>query len=465
MNNWFRRSLVWLALDRHIAAPLVFAALLRVGLMMVAFLLTGTRVMTQGDTASYLEPGWNLIHHGAFETAGLPETDRTPGYPIFAMLTGMAMGNVLLSAFAQIVLSLVSLLLARRIADRIFPDSRAGVIAAWLFAIEPLSITYTARLMPETLFVMLLLVCIECVLVFQKTARVRVLVIAGLVLAAATFVRPISYYLGFALALGVAVTAPRQRGLWWKAPAVLLVTFLPWLAAWQARNEIETGYSGFSSIVETNLYFFQSAEVSAELQQITLGAEQAKLGYPTEADYLEAHPEQVGWSQTERLHFMRTQAVKVIASHPLLYFKTHMVGVGVVAFTPCATELLQLFRAYPVDGAMPHRIINEGVMLSLERLFVIHPEVTIVMALLEAFLLLLYLFAVWACLRSGVQNLGMWTIVLISAYFLMISGGAQAVGRYRLPVMPLLCILAAGGIVLVYKNKMRGHDSPAVEDI
>jgi hypothetical protein len=31
--------------------------------------------------------------------------------------------------------------------------------------------------------------------------------------------------------------------------------------------------------------------------------------------------------------------------------------------------------------------------------------------------------------------------------------------------MPLLCILAAGGIVLVYKNKMRGHDSPAVEDI
>jgi hypothetical protein len=162
---------------------------------------------------------------------------------------------------------------------------------------------------------------------------------------------------------------------------------------------------------------------------------------------------------------MRTQAVKVIALHPLLYFKTHMVGVGVVAFTPCATELLQLFRAYPVDGAMPHRIINEGVMLSLERLFVIHPEVTIVMALLEAVLLLLYLFAVWACLRSGVQNLGMWTIVLISAYFLMISGGAQAVGRYRLPVMPLLCILAAGGIVLVYKNKMRGHDSPAVEDI
>jgi hypothetical protein len=29
-------------------------------------------------------------------------------------------------------------------------------------------------------------------------------------------------------------------------------------------------------------------------------------------------------------------------------------------------------------------------------------------------------------------------------YFLGISGGAQAVARYRLPVMPELCLLAAG---------------------
>jgi 4-amino-4-deoxy-L-arabinose transferase-like glycosyltransferase len=33
---------------------------------------------------------------------------------------------------------------------------------------------------------------------------------------------------------------------------------------------------------------------------------------------------------------------------------------------------------------------------------------------------------------------------LIAVYFLLLSGGAQAVGRYRMPIMPLLCILAAG---------------------
>ena len=99
MNNWLEGIWIRLKLDRRMAAPLVLAAMLRLGLMVVAFLLTGTQVMMQGDTASYLEPGKNLILHGAFATAGAPEIDRTPGYPVFAMLTGMAFG-VPMAAFS-----------------------------------------------------------------------------------------------------------------------------------------------------------------------------------------------------------------------------------------------------------------------------------------------------------------------------------------------------------------------------
>ena len=463
MNNWRKGSFIAGFFGGRVMAPLVVAALLRLGVMIVAFFLTGTKVMTQGDTASYLEPGRNLIEHGAFTTAGAPETDRTPGYPLFAMFSGMVFDNVLLTVVVQVAVALVSLLLVWRIADRIFPKSHAGVMAAWLFAIEPLSITYTVRVMPETVFVLLLLLCIEGVLIFLETARLKVLGVAGLVLAAATFVRPISYYLGFALALGIAFTAPRQRGLWWKAPAVFLVAFLPWLAGWQMRNKIETGYSGFSSIVETNLYFFQSAEVSAEVQHISLGEEQKRLGYLSAGDYLAAHPEQVNWTETQKLKFMRSQSVQILAAHPWIYLRSHVAGVGVVALTPCATELLQLFRAYPMDDAMPHRIVNEGIVASLEKVLANHPGVMIAMGLLEVFLLLLYLSAARACLAAGIENLAMITVVGIVFYFLLISGGAQAVGRYRLPVMPLLCILAAGGVALSRQTKLRGHHSLAIE--
>jgi hypothetical protein len=199
------------------------------------------------------------------------------------------------------------------------------------------------------------------------------------------------------------------------------------------------------------------------MQHITLGDEQKKLGYPTEPDYLTAHPEQVNWTQTERLKFMRGQAVRILKAHPWIYLRSHIAGVGVVAFTPCATELLQLFRAYPIDDAMPHRIVNEGIVHSLERVFLHHPGVMLAMCILEVILLSMYLLAMRACLACRLKNLALLTVGCVVLYFLIISGGAQAVGRYRLPVMPLLCVLAAGGLASSPKAKLRSHGGSAVE--
>jgi hypothetical protein len=449
--------------DMEVRAPLLVAALLRLSLMIAAFALTGSAVMTQGDTASYLNPGRYLILHGAFANAGLPEIDRTPGYPLFAELTGMIFGNTLLTVTAQILVSLASLLLIRKIADQALPNRNAGPIAAWLFAVEPLSIVYTVRVMPETLFVLLLLFVIERVISFQKTGKLGTLVAAGAFLTAATYVRPVSYYLVLPLALGVALTAPKHRGLWWKAPAVLLIAVLPWLAAWQARNTVETGYRGFSSIVEKNLYFFQSAEVTAELQHISFEAEQQKLGYSEESAFLSAHPEQRGRNQAQRLSYMHEQATSILRDHAGLYLRTHFTGVAIVAFTPCAAELLQMLGAYPSADTMPHRILSDGIVASIRQVFRAHPFVAMTMVLLEAFLLFLYLSAIRGCLRIKSITPPLLTLAGIATYFLLISGGAQAVGRYRLPVMPELCIFAAGGLTRLPKTKLRSHNSPAVE--
>jgi len=462
MRNQLRRFAEFTHFDKSALAPLVLAAFLRIGLMALAFFRTGTQAMTQGDTSSYLEPGRNLILHGGFTTMGLPETDRTPGYPIFAMLTGMIVGNVLLTILAQILVSLISLLLVRKIANQIFPDRNCGLIAAWLFAIEPLTLVSTIRIMPETLFVFLILLMTERVLAFQQNGRFSGLIIAGTSLAVATYVRPVSYYLVFPLAAGLAVTAGKHRGLRWKAPLVLLISVLPFLAAWQVRNYIETGYSGFSSIVEQNLYFFQSAEVTAELKHISLGAEQSQLGYPDESDYIAMHPDQRRWSASQRLHFMKTEALRILSQHPGLYLKTHIAGLAMVAFTPGATELLQLVGAYPSTDSMPHRILNEGVAISVIRVMTAHPAVMFTMVLLEIFLLLLYGFAISGTLsaRNSQSRSVLYAVIGISLYFLLISGGAQAVGRYRLPIMPALCILAAGGLPRLRQKKSGAIETP-----
>lgn len=456
-----RNKADWTSLQ-SLAWPLTAAFLLRAGLMLVSYLRTGTRIMTQGDTGSYLIPGRNLILHGVFAHSGGPEIDRTPGYPVFVELSGMLVGNVLLTVAMQIVLSLISIWIAASIAERLFLDRRAAIIAAWLFACEPLSIVSTARIMPETLFVALLLLCLERLLRFLADFEIACLLQSGVLLALATFVRPVSYYLVVPLAIAVAVCAPQREGLRWKAPAVLLMSVLPCFAAWQLRNFIETGYSGFSSIVEKNLYFYQSAEIRAELDHVPLNEEQRKLGYPDEESYLTAHPEQRAWSRMQRLRFMKSEAAHILGQHPAMYLRSHFAGVAVVAFSPGATELLQLIDAYPPADEMPKRLVNDGVRSSIKEVALEHPGIALVMILFSGFTVLLYLTALAGLFPKRKDTAALWVLAGTALYFLLISGGAQAVARYRLPAIPELCILASGGICALYgKTKRSRRGSPA----
>jgi hypothetical protein len=456
------RASAWIGNHRGLLTPLLVGILLRVALMSAAYLLTGTKIMTQGDTASYLVPGNNLILHGSYTTAGLPEIDRTPGYPLFAALSGMLSDNVLTTVLAQIALSLFTLLLVDRIARKTFSNQQAGRIAAWLYAVEPVSIVYTARILPETLFTFLLLAVIERLVAFFRGGRLTTLAIAAILLASATYVRPISYYLVFLLAMALAVYQIKRNASWWKAPCILLIGTLPLIGLWQVRNKLETGYSGFSSIVEKNLYFYQSAEVSAEVEHIPLGEEQKHLGYPNETSYLVAHPEQRDWPPVKRLQYMKSQSLGILSAHPVLYLRTHITGVGIVAFTPCAADLLQLLGAFPSNASMPHRVVNEGIFTAIRRIVLSHPWQAAIMVVMEAFLLLLYRCAIRGSFYGQGNKAIVLTLIGIALYLLFISGGAQAVGRYRLPVMPELCILAAGALCVPRSKQKRSPLGSAI---
>lgn len=458
MTNLFRSRIMKRIPDRSLLYPVLVGATIRALLMFATWLRTGTRIMTQGDSQSYLEPGRNLLLHGVYSAHGQIELDRTPGYPIFVASTGAAFGNTLLTLASQIVLASLTIAVICRIATLSFPKRSAGPIAAWLFAFEPASVVSSIRIMPETLFVFLMALAIERLLTFHATASLKTLSVSGTLLAAATYVRPVSYYLAVPLAIALAVTYRRKKSLRWQAPAVLLISTLPLLAIWQFRNGSETGYSGFSSIVEKNLYYFQSAEITAEHKGIPLANEQTLLGYTDEAAYLAVHPEQQDWTQAQRLRFMRTASMAILSQHPFLYLKTHFIGAGLVAFTPAASEFLQLLNLYPAPQSMPHHILNEGIFYATSVTARIHPNVLIAMVCFEALLILLYGLGIWGCLFGRGSRFAIFALVGIAMYFMLISGGAQAVGRYRLPIVPELCVLAAGGIAEIAKKKAESED-------
>ena len=169
---------------------------------------------------------------------------------------------------------------------------------------DRLSVIYSILLLSETLFLVLFLLSLAGLVEFLRCRRLRGLAAAGLWLAAATFVRPVTYYLPIALAVGLFLVLAHVPGLRWKAPAVLLVSVLPWLAAWQIRNRVETGFGGFSSIEAHNLYFFSAGDVTARVEHRSLAQVDAELGYDDARLFVARHPATAGWNQAQRLEFI-----------------------------------------------------------------------------------------------------------------------------------------------------------------
>ena len=75
---------------RRLVGPVIAAAALRLALLALLLARSGASALERPDTHTYLEPGRNLLLHGSFTAAGLPEILRTPGYPLFLALTSLA---------------------------------------------------------------------------------------------------------------------------------------------------------------------------------------------------------------------------------------------------------------------------------------------------------------------------------------------------------------------------------------
>jgi hypothetical protein len=467
----------------RLAGPVITAAVVRLAMLAFALIRSGTGALSLSDTISYLEPGRNLLLHGRYIADGVPDVLRTPGYSLFLAITSLA--GMPAAALANVILSVFSVILVWRLGRRAFGDERIALGAAWIFALEPLSVANSVVLLSDTLFLALFLLTLERLAEFLCKHDLRALVAAGLWLAAATFVRPVSYYLPIPLALGLflvlarvpglppqrqrpvagdpGLPPQRQRpvagdpGLRWKAPAVLLISVLPWLALWQMRNWVETRYSGFSSAAEINLYFVAAANVTSRVEHRDFYALRRESGYVDFLNnsgqsylfppYLALHPEQASWSQGQRLAFMHSESMHVIRSHYRVYL------------TSCLKSLLQpvflLGAGYQLDRPMypenPSRVagLADAPPSQWGRLIsTADPRVVIQKIVFTLVLLALYFFAARGVMRIGMNDVCLWLLLATSLYFLAVTGATGGPGggaRYRLPVMPAICILAAAG--------------------
>lgn len=461
---------------RHRARPaalgkiLLLALALRLLLSLLSLLATGgdLSVFTAPDTASYLVPAGQLLH-GRFSQGEQPEIFRTPGYPVM-LVPGLLLGHPYMTAvLLQVGLSCLTVYLVYHIALLIWSDHGVALLGALLYAIEPLSIFYSSVLLTETLFAALLSAFLYCLIEHLKTRRIVTLVASAVLLGASAYVRPVSYHLPalvtvlLLVRLILAAPGALRRTLFVHACLFFLVSGGV-IGLWQLRNKREAGYSGFAAVGDYNLYCYNASAVIARERGISWQRARREMGCEGSDAGLHAD----GKDHATQFQSMGQEARKIIRKHLLTYCVIHIRGILRVLLDPGAVEYLKRFKLYPATGGNLLDMLNSQgllptvVYLARGKPAVFFSSVGLGFGLGAYFLLLLFGFF------SGmpVRNVPLALIACVNGWLLLVSGGPAALGRFRVPLMPAVSIMAGLGLYQVVNRCLRklGGREPASLD-
>lgn len=324
-------------------ALIFFAALvLRVMLFTVGPYGASERAMYP-DSHRYIQLGENLVGQGTFGISGpeagvvheplhqlrtdlgqveqtdgnglRPEIMRTPGYPALLGATawlGLGMNGLLL---LQCLFSAASVALVYGVGRALLKRPGPALFAAAIVALHPADITAPTAVLTETCFTFLVLLGLWSVA--DRQARgIGSTTFGGLMIGLSVLVRPVSIFLGPAVALWMIVTDFRIK-TFILATLMVALSVAPG-AAWMARNHgIGFGYR-LSSIPYINTYFYGNAYM-----RITEQGGDWKEDWPATVDTLagELRTELEANPEAEVFDTMKTLGVQAAQNHPGLYGK------------------------------------------------------------------------------------------------------------------------------------------------
>ena len=337
----------------------VAALVIRSAVVAAAFVFGGPdHFLDRTDSLGYLELASALVAGEGFVVPqnivveddqsypGEPELFRTPGYPFFVAVGVLAGFPVAVTIVLQIVLGALSAGLVYRIAQRVVPSETVAVVAGLLYAIDPVSVLHTTYVLSETLFTFVFLLHLMVVIRHFDAGDTRSAVLAGLLAALAALIRPVAFYWPLVAVLLVAARNIDSRRLAAILSVFALAAVGP-LVAWKTRNGIQTGYWGYASVQEVNIYRWVGTSIKVETDGISW--DDAKSALDSRLDDLAS---QNGWTRAERYQYMQHAGMELIAQN---------LGASVMVFgqsvwsvlMPSFSEYVRVIhaRVTPVSGS------------------------------------------------------------------------------------------------------------------
>lgn len=430
-NNWPRPLDCW-----GLAFVLGLGLLLR--LCLFGIVIQDPRRAATPDSDCYIELG---DHFGSAFLANSSmwlkqSTCRPPLYPLFCAMV-FAVSNKSIGAIlaAQIAVSLATVLLVYVLC--LTESGRAAAFTGGLLlSIEPLSIIYCNYVMSEVLFSALLFAAWYTWHRTFASNRHAGTLAAGFLFGMSALVRPVTTYL-LLFILPVELWR-RHGGIRTRAAWTLLfaVAFLIPVGSYMSRNYVLTGHWFVSSIEGTNLLYYRAAGAIAE----ETGQSRLRVARGLESSFSERFPTTNNPGEVSRLQ--KREAFRLLVMHPRGVFLTTANGFQRLTLGPGFKSLSRLLHGQQrYDDPAATCVVLQ-----------------VVQVLVLCLVYLLAIAGVAYCIRRRRWDL-LATLGCLLFYLAIVSSGSETYSRFRLPLMPFLCVLGGlgGAALLRAGSRFRGR--------
>lgn len=380
------------------------------------------------DSPSYIAPAHNLVAgHGFTDAENNPETLRTPGYPLLMVPFLWARLDFKYIIIFQHIVRVFVILATTIFALGVTRSLRQALVAGVFLCLDLPLLEAANSIMTELAFTAILL----CILWLLWTASqqqepgwVR-WIVAGFLAGASALIRPVSLFIFLPLALYLLLA---RRRSWMRAIVVFFLSFVCLPLLWMARNESQTGRFTFSSIAGINMLFYRAAGTLAiddpgsfamnfdkRQQQLQKEAcDEARNLYPNGCIDFRL-PQKGG---TDKAEYFSRLGRKIVLQRPLAYVKLAFRGAVLMMLDGGAVVFSQ------ATGINPHLALR----------------------LLLGYTLPMFCFALIGERQLWKENRALFYLTsLIILYFIIISAGAEAYSRLRVPIDPIYALAIGVG--------------------
>lgn len=402
------------------------------------------------DARGYHLLAVNLVEHNTFSISlqppFQPDSIRTPGYPFFiALIYRWVSTDPRAVLVAQSILDALTTLLVIGLTRQLSHSARAAVLAGAVYAIYPTAWRYCAEFYVETVAAfMVTLVFYGLVWLSSKRVRPTAWHVVGLGIACAVslLIKPSMILLPLIVGGWLLIKDTRRHA------AMFTITLILLMAPWVIRNTLVFGRPMLSTVFENNLARVSApatlAEVRGEnvapwtprwealfLEEVETAARVNPGLFAVSSDQLT--PRQLDQVQLELARVARG----IIAAHPWAFATSHAKGV-VRGLVPQDYRFwFSEFSGQSWESAMPSGIFTHIRQKGWRAVPPLALGLFMVVSISYAVGYTAAIIGAWRA--SSRDRMIVIAIVLFIAYMLVLPGPI-AYERFRVPIMPLVCV-------------------------